>query len=89
MAYFSASGNTEAVAKTIADTLNADTFQLIPENLYTSADLNWTNSDSRVNREHDDPAQQDVRLSENTVDNWTDYDAVFATPSGGVRPPGR
>lgn len=77
VAYFSASGNTEAAAKTIADTLNADTFQLIPENPYTSADLDWTNSDSRVNREHDDPAQQDVRLSRNTVDNWADYDTVF------------
>lgn len=51
VAYFSASGNTEAVAEAIADALDADLFELIPEDPYTSADLNWTNSDSRVNEE--------------------------------------
>lgn len=77
VAYFSASGNTEGVAKTIASTLNADLFELVPQTPYTSADLNWTNSGSRVNAEHDDPAKQDVKLAKNTVDNWADYDAVL------------
>lgn len=35
--YFSGSGNTEAVAETIADTLNADIFQITPAEPYTSA----------------------------------------------------
>ncbi|WP_367180360.1 flavodoxin [uncultured Oscillibacter sp.] len=77
VAYFSASGNTEAVANAIADTLDADLFELIPESPYTSADLNWTDSGSRVNAEHDDPAKQDVKLADTTVDNWADYDTVF------------
>ena len=77
VAYFSASGNTEAVAETIASTLNADTFEMIPANPYTDADLDWTNSSSRVNREHENPAQQNVPLSEDTVANWADYDVIF------------
>lgn len=77
VAYFSASGNTEAVAKTIAETLNADTFELVPADPYTDDDLNWTVSGSRVNREHENPAWQDVKLEKNTVDNWADYDVVF------------
>ena len=75
--YFSASGNTEAVANVIADTLNADLFELTPETPYTSADLNWTDSSSRVNAEHNDPAKQDVKLTNNTVAGWADYDTVF------------
>ena len=77
VAYFSASGNTEAVANAIADTLDADLFEMVPETPYTSADLNWTDSSSRVNAEHNDPSKQDVKLAKNTVDNWTDYDTVF------------
>ena len=77
VAYFSASGNTEAVANTIAGTLNADLFVLIPETPYTAADLNWTDSGSRVNAEHNDPSRQDVKLVKNAVDNWADYDTVF------------
>lgn len=75
--YFSASGNTEAVANAIANTLDADLFEMIPESPYTSADLNWTDSSSRVNTEHNDPAKQDVKLADTTVDNWADYDTVF------------
>ena len=77
VAYFSASGNTEAVANAIADTLDADLFEMVPEAPYTSADLNWTDSSSRVNAEHNDPSKQDVKLAKNTVDNWADYDTVF------------
>ena len=77
VAYFSASGNTKAVANAIADILDADLFEMVPEAPYTSADLNWTDSSSRVNAEHNDPSKQDVKLAKNTVDNWTDYDTVF------------
>ena len=75
--YFSASGNTGRVAGYIAEALNADTFELIPTQPYTSADLNWTAPGSRVNLEHDDESLRDVALVENTVDNWADYDTVF------------
>lgn len=77
VAYFSATGNTETAAKAIADALDADLFELVPAEPYSDADLNWTAAGSRVNQEHEDEAKQDVKLTENTVDNWADYDAVF------------
>lgn len=75
--YFSGSGNTEAVAETIADTLDADIFELIPADPYTDADLDWTAAGSRVNREHEDESLRDVQLAEDTAPNWEDYDTVL------------
>ena len=46
-------------------------------NDYTSADLNWTNSSSRVNAEHDDESKRDIQLVKTTPDNWADYTVVF------------
>ena len=77
VAYFSATGNTEAAADYIADALGADTFEITPAEPYTSDDLNWSDEDSRVSREHEDPALQTVELTETTPENWEDYDTVF------------
>ena len=77
VAYFSATGNTKAVAETIADELGTDIFEIMPAEPYTSEDLNWTNSDSRVCREHDDEALRDVELTVAEVENFDDYDTVF------------
>ena len=77
VAYFSGSGNTEAVAQTIADTLNADIFEITPADPYTDADLNWTVSDSRVNREHENESLRNVELVADTVENWDEYDTVL------------
>lgn len=77
VACFSASGNTETVAGYIADALDADILTLIPEEPYTDADLDWTASGSRVNREHENEALQSVALTADTVPNWADYDTVF------------
>ena len=75
--YYSASGNTERVAKDIAEAAGADLFEIVPTEVYTSEDLNWTNSDSRVSREHDDESLRDVPLTTTEVENWDDYDTVF------------
>lgn len=75
--YYSASGNTVAVAGYIADALGADTFELVPETPYSSDDLNWTVNGSRVNREHDDESLRDIALVADSVDNWDEYDTVF------------
>lgn len=75
--YYSASGNTERVAKDIADILNADTFELIPENPYTEEDLDWTQKESRVNKEHDDESLRDIALTQDTVENWDEYSTVL------------
>lgn len=50
--YFSATNHTENVANTIADYIDAPIHKLVPTNQYTSADLNYSNSDSRVVKEH-------------------------------------
>ena len=75
--YYSASGNTERVAKDIAKAAGADRFEIVPTEVYTSEDLNWTNSDSRVSREHDDESLRDVPLTTTEVPDWDSYDTVF------------
>ncbi len=75
--YYSASGNTKRVAEDIAEAAGADLFEIVPTEVYTSDDLNWTNSDSRVSREHDDESLRDVPLTTTEVPDWDSYDTVF------------
>lgn len=77
VAYYSAQNHTKAVAQKIAANLNADLFEIVPKDVYTSADLDWTDDSSRVNREHDDENQRNIELVATTVDNWSEYDTVF------------
>ena len=75
--YYSASGNTKSVAEKIAEAAGADLFEITPVEPYTSDDLNWTNDNSRVSREHEDESLRDVPLTTTTVENWDEYDTVF------------
>ena len=75
--YYSASGNTERVAKDIAEAAGADLFEIVPTEVYTSDDLDWTNPDSRVSREHDDESLRDVPLTTTEIPDWDSYDTVF------------
>lgn len=75
--YYSASGNTENVSNVIVETLGADLFELEPVEPYSNDDLDWTNDDSRVTREHENEDERDVELVSATVDNWSEYDTVF------------
>lgn len=75
--YFSAQNHTKTVAEKIAENLDADIFEIEPEEEYTSDDLNWNDSDSRVSREHDDESLRDVKLKTTKVDNWDEYDTVL------------
>jgi len=54
VAYFSASGVTAQLAKRLAQTVGADTFAIIPQVLYTQADLDWTDKTSRSTLEMKD-----------------------------------
>ena len=74
--YYSATGNTEAVANYIAQATGGDLFELEPADPYTDEDLNWTDENSRV-YEHDNEDARDVELVADTVDNWDEYDTVF------------
>ena len=51
VAYFSASGETERVARRLADAIRADIFEIAPREAYTAADLDWTDPSSRSTRE--------------------------------------
>lgn len=77
VAYYSASGTTKRVATAIADAAGADLYEITPVEPYTSDDLNWNNSASRVSREHDDESLRDIALTEITPADWDSYDAVL------------
>lgn len=54
IAYFSASGTTSAVAKTLAEAAGADLYEIKPQVPYSHADLDWTNKKSRSSVEMND-----------------------------------
>ena len=54
VAYFSASGVTAQLAKRLAQSIGADTFEIVPQVLYTQADLDWTDKKSRSTLEMKD-----------------------------------
>ena len=75
--YYSATGNTERVANAIAQATGGDLFELTPADPYTDDDLNWTDENSRVVQEYENPEERDVELTAYTPDNWADYDVVY------------
>lgn len=75
--YFSASGNTKNAAELIAAETNADMFELIPKEPYSTADLNYSNNDSRVVYEHDHDEARNIELESTSVENWESYETVF------------
>lgn len=75
--YYSATERTKIAAEAIAAATQGELFELVPQQPYTAADLNYNNKDSRVSREHDDPAGRHVELVKDTVDNFADYGTVF------------
>ena len=75
--YYSAQTHTRRVAERIAKNLKADTFEIVPEDVYSEDDLNWTNSNSRVSKEHNDESLRDIKLKSTSVPNWEDYDTII------------
>ena len=73
VAYFSATGNTKAVAETTATVLHGDLFRIAAEEPYTDADLGHGES-ARVTREQADPNSRPA--IKNRVENWEQYDTV-------------
>ena len=75
--YYSATGRTKTIAEEIANNLNADIFEIEPVDIYTSDDLDWTDKNSRVSKEHDDESLRDVKLKNTKVSNWDNYDTIL------------
>ena len=75
VAYFSATGNTKAVATRLATAINADLFEIVPEQLYTSEDLNWHNDQSRSSVEMGDRSSRPAISSK--IEDISQYKTVF------------
>ncbi len=73
--YFSATGTTKGVAERIADVTNADLFEIVPAEPYTSADLDWNDKNSRTTIEMND---QNARpeIADDTV-SFDGYSTIY------------
>ena len=56
--YFSMTGNTERIARLMAESLGAELYRIQAEHPYTRKDLDWTIPDSRANLEQKNPASR-------------------------------
>lgn len=74
-AYFSASGVTAELARNLAEVTGADLHEIRPAELYTDADLDWTDKKSRSSVEMNDPSFRPAIA--NQVENMEQYDTVF------------
>ncbi len=75
--YFSATGHTDHVAQIIAEVTGGEVLQLEPQEPYTTADLNYNDSNSRVSKEHDDESLRDVLLTVDTLEDWDSIETVY------------
>ena len=75
VAYFSASGVTAKAAAKLAKAADADLFEIVPEQVYTKADLNWQDKNSRSSVEMNDRSSRPAISSK--VENMEQYDVVF------------
>lgn len=75
VAYFSATHTTQGVAEKIADGLNADLYEIVPEQPYTDADLNYNDNNSRSTLEMADASVRPAISG--SVENMDQYDVVF------------
>ena len=75
VAYFSASGVTEGVAKQLAEVTGGDLHKIQPEQPYTDADLDWRDKQSRSSVEMQDKNSRPAIT--NKLTNMQDYDMVY------------
>lgn len=73
--YFSATNTTKGVAEHIANGLNADIYEIVPEEPYTDADLNYNDNNSRTSIEMNDSDSRPAVSG--SVENMGQYDIVF------------
>ncbi len=75
VAYFSASGVTAGLARTLAEAAAADLYEIRPQAPYTRPDLDWTNKQSRSTIEMQDPASRPTLADKDA--HVGEYDVVF------------
>ncbi len=75
VAYFSCTGHTKAVAEKIASLTGGDLYEIVPAEPYSSADLNYSDSNCRANREMNDPSSRPAIGSESI--DISAYDTII------------
>ena len=75
VAYFSATGTTKAAAEKLANVTGGELFEIVPEQPYTAADLDWTNKQSRSTLEMKDAKSRPAVKSK--VDDMSKYDVIY------------
>lgn len=76
IAYFSCTDTTKRAAEAISEQVEgADVYRITPAVAYTSADLKYTDSSCRANREQNDPAARPE--INGSVENISQYDVIF------------
>lgn len=75
VAYFSATGTTESVAKDLADVTGGTLYEIKPEVRYTDADLDWHNRNSRSSLEMIDKNSRPAIIKD--LKDAGSYDCIF------------
>lgn len=75
VAYFSATGVTAGLAKTVAKVTGGDLFEIKPVQKYSTADLDWQDKSSRSTKECEDNNCRPAIAEK--VQNFEQYDVVF------------
>ena len=75
VAYFSASGVTKKVAERLNEVVQGNLFEIVPEQPYTSADLNWTNPKSRSSVEMNDKSFRPAVKEK--ISDMGEYDIIY------------
>ena len=75
MTYFSASGVTKGAAQELAGIIGADLYEIVPEQLYTDADLDWRDKNSRSTIEMNDKSSRPAIKGK--MENLDQYDVVY------------
>ena len=75
VAYFSCTGNTQGLAEKIASALGADLYEIVPEQPYMDADLNYNDSSTRATVEQNDDSCRPAIFG--SIENMDGYEAVI------------
>ena len=72
--YFSCTGTTKGIAEAIAKKLDADVYEIVPEQPYTSDDLNYNDDNSRSTKEMEDSSSRPAISG--GIENMEQYDRI-------------
>lgn len=75
VAYFSATGKTKVLAEYAADAMEADLYEIVPDEPYTDEDLNYSDNHTRATTEQNDKNARPAISG--SVENMDQYEIVF------------